>query len=96
MEGEFFLVKITSRESVPVITVTLLIKRRKQTAKFTSAKFEKKNVSSKLYRIENSKTRGENSVNQDKAAHAHDELPHQDLLGLQSQLFCYITVQQKI
>ena len=40
-----------------------------------------KNVKSKLYHIENSGTRGQNSVDVDDVA--HNEPPHQDLCCLQ-------------
>ena len=66
MGDEFSLVQITSRESVPAITLTLLIVKL-QITKFTSAKYEKKNVCSKLYRTDQ-RLEG-NSVNQDEAAH---------------------------
>ena len=51
-----------------------------------SAKF-KKNVSAKLYYIENSKTHNRaNSVDPDEVA--HNEPPHQDLQCVQIFTFC--------
>ena len=48
---------------------------------------------SKLYHIENSKTRGANSVDLDEVA--HHEPPHQDLRCLQIQLFSSLVHEQK-
>ena len=63
---------------------------KKQTTKIFVCKFSKK-FKSKLYHIENSKTRGANSVDLDEVAHY--EPPHQDLRCLQIQLFSSLVVR---
>ena len=77
---------------MPVATTFNSLTTKKQTTKYLSANFQK-NVSSKLYYIENSKTRGQTvqilmrwlSVDLDEVAHY--EPPHQDLHCLQIQLY---------
>ena len=60
--------------------------------KFSSANL-KKNVKSKLYHTENSKTRGQTkSVDLDEVAQF--EPPHQDLRCLQMQLFSSLVVKE--
>ena len=58
--------------------------------RFLSANFQK-NVKSKLYRIENLKTRGQ-TVDLDEVAHY--EPPHQDLYCLQIQLFLSMVLKE--
>ena len=56
-----------------------------------------KNTKSKLYHIENSKTRGQNRVDVDRVAHrvAHDEPPDQYLRCLQIQLFSSMVLKSQ-
>ena len=68
---------------------------KKQMTKFLSAKFSKKKkkiVKSKLYHIENSKTRWANSVHLDEVA--HNEPPHQDLRCVQIQLYVSLVLKE--
>ena len=51
-----------------------------------------KNIKSKLYHIENSKTRGQNSVDLNEVA--HNEPPHQDLCSLQIYLFSSVALKR--
>ena len=69
-----------------------LYSTNKQTTKFTSAKFQKNDLSS-LYHVENSKTRA-NSADLDEVA--RDEPPHQDLHCLQIELFSSLTLNGPI
>ena len=58
--------------------------------KFSSPNLKKKD-NSKVYHIENSKTRGANSIDLDEVAHF--EPPHQDLRCLQIHLFSSLVLK---
>ena len=63
---------------------------KEQMTKFSSSVF--KNVKAKLYHTENSKIRGQNSVDLDEVA--HNEPPHQDLHCLPIQLFFSLVLKE--